>query len=189
VQERPRPAGRVEPPVAFLSDPEAEIFIGRELRVFVLLPEFHDMRCAPVTLGEPVARLVKRASSRTRILGCTPLMRRMTQIFRGDSGRGRRLGALPEFHPPTEREHLSCSCSFWPVYRMRPTCERRRCRADQTRQRSRWLLQRQGGVAREERLRADSSRKMGGSPKRVSHEGSRTGIVTDTARAGRVSGR
>src|SRR5882724_2474677 len=83
----------------------------------------------------------------------------MTQIFRGDSGRGRRLGALPEFHPPTEREHLPAAVPSGLYTGCVPPENVRRCRADQTRQRSRWLLQRQGGVAREERLRADSSRK------------------------------
>src|SRR5580765_4367015 len=83
----------------------------------------------------------------------------MMQIFLGDSGRDRRLGALPEFHPPTEMEHLPAAVPSGLYNGYVPPVNVLRCRADQTRQRFRWLLQRQGGVAREGRLRADSSQK------------------------------
>jgi len=56
---------------------EAEVFIGRKLREFVGFQNFTICRRAPVTLREAgfaEFRAAEAFSSRTSILGCTPLI-------------------------------------------------------------------------------------------------------------------
>ena len=62
---------------AVFCDLQAKILVRGQLRIFVLFPELYDVRPAAAACGAAVIRLAQRDeafSSRTRILGCTPLM-------------------------------------------------------------------------------------------------------------------
>ena len=69
---------------AFLGDLKTEEFIGRELRVCVLLPELHDVRSSPVALGEPVRNLAERG-------GCTFVTHQNLRLHAADAGEGGEL--------------------------------------------------------------------------------------------------